>query len=159
MEFPERVYTKNEVKIAREMVNNGYKHNLIVEGSQKFKKKVNEALELIKTAGYFEFLRTYIRKIMEIDGLTQLRETEVEIWANKFAVENTVDAASLIIQKAHHMKEYLEGELYYGGGAEQRSVEKRIKFLEVLKEKSQDDNVKEECARLLKMWEESSTAF
>jgi hypothetical protein len=159
LEFPERVYTKNEVKIAREMVNNGYKHNLTVEGSQKFEKKVNEALELIKTAGYYEFLRTYIRKIMEIDGLTQLRETEVEIWANKFAVENTVDAASLIIQKANHMKEYLEGELYYGGGAEQRSVEKRIKFLEVLKEKSQDDNVKEECARLLKMWEESSTAF
>ena len=107
MEFPERVYTQKEVKIARELVNNGYRHNLTVEGSAKFEQKVNEALGYIKTAGYYEFLRTYIRKIMEIDGLTQLRETEVEIWANKFAVENPVDAASLLIQKANHMKEYL----------------------------------------------------
>ena len=159
MEFPERVYTQKEVEIARGLVNNGYKHNLTVEGSPKFKQKVNETLELLKTAGYYEFLRTYIRKIMEIDGLTQLRETEVEIWANKFAVENPVDAASLLIQKANHMKEYLEGEVYYGGNAEQRSVEKRIKFLEVLKEKSKDESVKEECARLLQMWEDSATAF
>ena len=159
MEFPERVYTQKEVKTAREMVNNGYKHNLTVEGSPNFEKKVNETLELIKTAGYYEFFRTYIRKIMEIDGLTQLRETEVAIWANKFAVENPVDAASLFIQKAHHMKEYLEGEVYYGGNAETRSVEKRIQFLEVLKEKSQDESVKKECTRLLKMWEESSTVF
>ena len=159
MEFPERVYTKKEVKTARELVNKGYKHSLTVEGSQNFKQKVNQALELVKTAGYYEFLRTYIRKIMEIDGLTQLRETEVEIWANKFAVKNPVDAASLLIQKANHMKEYLEGELYYGGTAEKRSVEKRMEFLEVLKEKSQDESVKEECARLLQMWEDSSTVF
>ncbi|KON31761.1 hypothetical protein AC478_02230 [miscellaneous Crenarchaeota group-1 archaeon SG8-32-3] len=159
MEFPERVYTKREVKTARELVNKGYKHNLTVEGSPNFEQKVNEALELVKTARYYELLRTYIRKIMEIDGLTQLRETEVEIWANKFAVENPVDAASLFIQKTNHMKEYLEGELYYGGNAEKRSVEKRIKFLEVLKEKSQDKSVKEECARLLQMWEDSATDF
>jgi hypothetical protein len=159
LEFPERVYTKKEVKTARELVNKGYKHSLTVEGSPNFKQKVNQALELVKTAGYYEFLRTYIRKIMEIDGLTQLRETEVEIWANKFAVKNPVDAASLLIQKANHMKEYLEGELYYGGTAEKRSVEKRMEFLEVLKEKSQDESVKEECARLLQMWKDSSTAF
>ena len=159
MEFPERVYTEKEVKTARELVNKGYKHNLTVEGSPNFKQKVKETLELVKTAGYYELLRTYIRKIIEIDGLTQLRETEASIWANKFAVENPVDAASLLIQKANHMKEYLEGELYYGGTAEKRSVEKRIKFLEVLKEKSQNENVKKECARLLQMWEDSATAF
>jgi hypothetical protein len=159
LEFPKRVYTEREVKTARELVKKGYKHNLTVEGSPNFQQKVNEALELVKTVGYYESLRTYIRKIMEIDGLTQLRETEVEIWANKFAVENPVDAASLLIQKANHMKEYLEGELYYGGNAEKRSVEKRIKFLEVLKEKSQDKSVKEECARLLQMWEDSATDF
>ena len=159
MEFPERVYTEKEVKTARELVNKGYKHTLTVEGSPKFEQKVNQVLELIKTAGYYEMLRTYIRQIKEIDGITQLRETEVAIWANKFAVENPVDAASLLIQKAHHMKEYLEGELYYGGTAEKRSVEKRIQFLEVLKEKSKDEKVKEECARLLQMWEDSSVAF
>lgn len=159
MKFPERVYTEKEVKTARKLINKGYKHNLTVHGKSKFRRKVNEALELVKTAGYYEFLRTYIKKIVEIDGLTQLRETEAIMWANKFAVENPVDAASLFIQKANHMKEYLEGVLYYGGTAEQRSVEKRIKFLEVLKERSGDETVKEECTRLLQMWEDSATAF
>ena len=159
MKFPERVYTEKEVKTARALAEKGYKHNLAVEGSPNFKQKVDQALELIKTAEYYEFLRTYIRQITEIDGLTQLRETEAGIWANKFAVENPVDAASLLIQKANHMREYIEGELYYGGTAEKRSVEKRIQFLEVLKSKSQDENVKDECARLLQMWEDSSLAY
>jgi len=96
---------------------------------------------------------------MEIDGLTQLRETEAAIWANKFAVENIVDAASLFVQKAYSMKEYLEGELYYGGSAEKRSVAKRIEFLNMLSEKSDDKNVKKECERLLQMWKESSLSF
>jgi hypothetical protein len=159
LKFPERVYTEKEVKKARELTEKGYKHTLTVEGSPNFKQKVNQALELTKTAGYYEFLRTYIRQITEIDGLTQLRETEAGIWANEFAVENPVDSASLLIQKANHMKEYLEGKLYYGGNAEKRSVEKRIHFLEVLKSKSQDEKVKEECARLLQMWEDSALAY
>ncbi|MGD0451681.1 MAG: hypothetical protein ABSA79_11595 [Candidatus Bathyarchaeia archaeon] len=158
-EFPERVYTSEEVKTAKELVDEGYKHNLTVEGSSDFKEKVNRALKLVKTAGVSDFLNAYIRKIIEIDGITQLRETEAAIWANKFAVENTVDAASLFIQKAYHMKEYLEGELYYGGNAEKRSVAKRIEFLQELREKSEDKNVKEECERLLQMWKESSLAF
>ena len=159
MDFPEKVYTTKEVKTAKKLIDEGYKHNLTVEGSPDFKEKVNLTLKLIKTADYFEFLRTYIRKIMEIDGITQLRETEAAIWANKFAVENPVDAASLLVQKAYHMKEYLEGELYYGGNAEKRSVAKRVEFLQVLKDKSEDKNVKEECERLLQMWKDSSLAF
>jgi hypothetical protein len=159
LKFPERVYTAKEVKAARELINKGYKHDLKVEGSSDFKEKIRQVLELVKTAGYYEFLRTYIRQIMEIDGLTQLRETEAAIWANKFAVENPVDAASLFVQKTNQMKEYIEGELYYGGIAEKRSVEKRIEFLEILKKKSRDESVKEECARLLKMWEDSSLAY
>jgi hypothetical protein len=159
IEFPERVYTAEEVKIAKELVAQGYKHNPAVEGSAEFKEKINQVLEFVKTAGYFDFFRSYIRKIMEIDGLTQLRETEAAIWANKFAVENIVDAASLFVQKAYTMKEYLEGELYYGGSAEKRSVAKRIEFLNTLSEKSDDKNVKEECERLLQMWKESSLAF
>ena len=159
MKFPERVYTEKEVKTARELIKEGYKHDLKVEGSQKFKQKVNQILGLVKTTGYYEFFRTYISHIKEIDGITQLRETEAGIWANKFAVENPVDAASLLIQKANQMKEYVEGKLYYGGNAEKRSVEKRIQFLEVLKDKSQDENVKEECERLLQMWADSSLAY
>jgi hypothetical protein len=157
--FPEKIYTQKEVKAAKALIDAGYKHNLTVEGAQDFTEKVNQTLELIKTAGYYDFLRTYIRKIQEIDGITQLRESEAVIWANKFTVENPVDAASLIIQKAHHMKEYLEGELYYGGNAEKRSVAKRIEFLQTLKEKTSDQNVKEECERLLDIWKESSLAF
>jgi len=157
-EFPERVYTEEEHKKAKSMVDAGYKHSLTVSGDPAFTAKVNQALELAKTAGYYEFLRTYLRLIMEIDGLTQLRETEVAIWANKFAVENPVDFASLLVQKAYAMKEYLEGELYYGGNAEKRTVEKRIEFLGVLKTKSADNSVKEECERLLEMWRESSLA-
>ena len=57
------------------------------------------------------------------------------------------------------MKEYLEGELYYGGNAEKRSVAKRIEFLETLRDKTTDKDVKEECDRLLEMWKESSLAF
>ena len=132
---------------------------IIVEGTPEFRKQVNQALELIKTAGYYDFLRSYIRKIMEIDGITQLRETEVALWANRFAVENPVDAASLFIQKAFQMKEYLEGELYYGGNAEKRSVTKRIEFLQALKEKTTEKEIKEECERLLEMWRDSSLAF
>ena len=159
MAFPEKVYTSKEVHAAKELIDQGYKHNLTVEGNEEFKAKVNQALEHIKTADYYEFLRTYVRQIIEIDGITQLRETEASIWANKFAVENTVDAASLFIQKAYHMKEYLDGDLYYGGNAEKRSVAKRIEFLKMLKTNATDSAVKEECERLLQMWEESSLAF
>ncbi len=159
MSFPDRVYTTEEVAAAKTLVDQGYKHDLIVEGTPEFRKQVNQTLELIKTAGYYEFFRSYIRKIMEIDGITQLRETEVALWANKFAMGNTVDAASLFIQKAFQMKEYLEGELYYGGNAEKRSVTKRIEFLQTLKEKTSEKEIKEECERLLEMWRESSLAF
>ena len=159
MEFPKRVYTNEEVKKAKELVDKGYKHRLRVKGSPNFTEKVKQALKLVKNADYYEFLRTYIRRIIEIDGFTQLREAEATIWANKYAVENPVDAASLFIQKANHMEEYLEGKLYYGGEAEKRSVKKRIGFLEKLKKKSQEKEVKEECERLLKFWSESSLVY
>ena len=159
MSFPKRVYTAREVKKARDLVSKGYKHQLTVEGSLDFRQKVDKVLELTKIADYYDFLRTYIRKIIEIDGLTQLRETEAAIWANKFAVENPVDAASLFVQKAYSMKEYLDGELYYGGMAEKRSIEKRLEFLEALKNKTEDQSVKAECARLLQMWADSSLAY
>jgi hypothetical protein len=159
LDFPQRVYTEAEHEKAKQLVDAGYKHELKVIGDTKFVEKVNAALNLVKTAGYYDFLRTYLREITEIDGITQLRETEVAIWANKFAIENPVDFASLLIQKTHHMKEYLEGELYYGGASEKRTVQKRIEFLETLKNKTADEKVKEECERLLTMWRESALAY
>jgi hypothetical protein len=159
MEFPKRIYTGEEVKKAKELIDKGYRHRLSVKGSPIFKQKANQALKLIKTANYYEFLRTYIRRIVEIDGFTQLREAEAAIWANRYAVENPVDAASLFVQKANHMREYVEGKLYYGGEAEKRSVAKRIEFLKELKERSQENEVREECARLLTLWHESSLVY
>jgi len=155
LKFPKRIYTTEEVKKAGKLTKKGYKHRLRVKGSPSFKQKVKQALKLVKTAGYYNFLRTYLRSIVEIDGLTQLREADAAIWANKYAMENPVDAASLFIQKANHMKEYLEGKLYYGGAAETRSVQKRIEFLEILKKKSRKKEIKEECERLLRSWSES----
>jgi len=155
LEFPKRIYTGEEVKKAKELVDKGYKHRLKVKGSPIFKQKVSQALKLIKAVGYYDSLRTYIRSIIEIDGLTQLREAEAAIWANKYAVENPVDAASLFIQKANHMKEFIEGKLYFGGEAEKRSVEKRIEFLKALKRKSRKKEVRDECERLLSSWSES----
>ena len=159
MNFPERVYTAEEVKQANNLVCNGYRHKLTIEGEPEFVKKVNNATELIRIAGFSDYLTSYIRKIVEIDGITQLRETEVAIWANKFAVDNPIDFASLIIQKVFQMSEYLQGALYYGGNAEKRSVNKRIEFLQTLKEKSNDSLVKQECERLLEMWRDSALSF
>lgn len=156
MSFPEKVYTKKEVKAAKALVDHGYKHDLSVDGQSDFTWKVKDALEHVKTAGYYDYLRTYIRKIVEVDGMTQLRQAEVEIWANKFAVDNPIDAASLFIQKAYSMQEYLEGKLYYGGAAEKRSIKKRIEFLEALNEKTEDKEVKEEGQRLLTLWQDNS---
>ncbi|MGB9777911.1 MAG: hypothetical protein ACPLW8_00760 [Candidatus Bathyarchaeales archaeon] len=158
-EFPERVYTHEEVKKAKELVDKGYKHRLKIKGDAVFKEKVRQALKLVKTAGYYDFLRTYIRSIAEINGLTQLRESEASIWANKYAVENPVDAASLFVQKAHHMQEYLGGKLYYGGMAEKRSVKVRIEFLKKLREKSRKKDVRNECEKLLKIWNESFLVY
>lgn len=159
MSFPERVYTKDEVQVAKELVEKGYKHRLRVKGSQNFKKKARQALQLIKTADYYDFLRSYIRCILEIDGLTQLRESEAAIWANIYALESPVDAASLFVQKAHHMKEYLEGKLYYGGEAEKRSVQKRIEFIKKLQLKTRKTEIKNECERLLNLWNESFLVY
>jgi hypothetical protein len=156
LSFPEKVYTKKELREAKILVDKGFKHELSVEGQSEFTWKVKEALEHIKTAGFYDYLRTYIRKIVEIDGMTQLRQAEVSIWANKFAVDNPIDAASLFIQKAFSMEEYLNSKLYYGGAAEKRSIKKRMEFLEALSEKSFDKEVKEECQRLLDLWRDNS---
>ena len=56
MDFPERIYTTEEHKKARELLNKGYKHDLKVLGSPGFQQKVNRALDLVKTAELYEFL-------------------------------------------------------------------------------------------------------
>ena len=155
MKFPERVYTVEEVRKARALIEKGYKHRLRVRGSPEFRLKVKKALNLVKTAKHYDFLRTYIKKIIEIGGLTQLREEEASIWASKYTVDEPVDAASLFIQKAYQMKDFIEGRLYYDTG-ETRAVQKRIEFLETLREKSKSPAIRKRCEELLESWTETT---
>jgi exonuclease III len=130
-------------------------HRLKIEGSSDFKEKVRQALKLVRAAGYYDFLRNHIRCIKEINGLTQLRVSEATIWANKYAVENPVDAAGRFIQEAYRMKIRSEGKYPHEGIIELKSFEKRIEFLKKLMEKSRKQEVKSDCERLIKMWNES----
>jgi hypothetical protein len=156
--FPERVYTQEEVDKARELVHNGYKHALVTEGSEQFKEKMRQVLELIKTADYFDFVRTYLREIVEIEGFSQLHESDVALWANMSMLDDVVNAASYVVQKAQQMKDYLEGNLYYGTG-ETTAIEKRLEFLRMLENKSERGEVKARCAQLLKEWADTRLQF
>jgi len=158
VEFPKRVFTEDEVKIARELVEKGYKHRLKIVGSQGFKNEIEKALKFIKAAGYYDFLTTYIRQIEEIEGFSQLHEADVTIWANMQMLVDILDAASYIVQKAQQMKDYLEGRLYYGTG-EMSAIEKRLEFLEKLKERSKSEDVKKRCEELLKRWADTKMMF
>ena len=153
MDFPERVYTKEEVKQARELIQNGYKHDLKTKGSPEFVAKIEKAMNLIKTAGYYDFLQTYVRVIREITGLSQLREEEAAIWFNVKALDDPIDDAGFIIQKTEQMKDFIEGRLYYET-AEIRAVNKRIKFVEALRDKTDDEAIKKRCIENLKRWNE-----
>ena len=153
MNFPERVYTKDEVKQARELIENGYKHDLKVNGSTNFIAKVEEALELIKSAGYYDYLRTYIRVIREIEGLSQLREQEASIWFHVKALDDPIDDAGFIIQKTQQMNDFIDGRLYYET-AEIRAVNKRMEFVETLKNKTDILELKKRCEENLKRWNE-----
>jgi hypothetical protein len=116
---------------------------------------VKKTVDLIKTAEYYDFLRAYIRGIMETEGFSQLREAEAAIWANKELVQDSVDAASFFIQKAQQMKDFLEDRPYYGAPGEMSAVSKRLEFLRTLKNKSKNPNVKQRCEEILKSYAES----
>ncbi|MCW3981717.1 MAG: hypothetical protein NWE81_01170 [Candidatus Bathyarchaeota archaeon] len=153
--FPKRVYTFDEVERARKLVESGYKHRLTIKGSDPFRSRVREAFKLVKIAGFYDFLRTYIGRLVEIDGFSQLHEAESAIWANEHLSENPVEAAGFFVQKAFLMKEFLQGRPYYGGKAETRSTEKRIEFLRVLNKRSKTDVVRRKCETLLRRWAET----
>jgi len=153
MGFPERVYTKDEVEQARELIENGYRHDIKINGTQEFVVKVKEVLDLIKNAGYYDFLRTYIRLVREIEGLSQLREEEAAIWFHVKALDDPIDDAGFIIQKTQQMKDFIEGRLYYET-AEIRAVKKRLEFVEALKDNTDDPEIKKRCEENIKKWNE-----
>ena len=158
MAFPKRLYTQEEVDRARELVQKGYKHVLVIQGSPQFKDRMNQVIDLVKTAGFYEFLRTYIREIVEIEGFSQLHESDAALWANMPMMSDVINAASYVVQKAQQMKDYLEGNLYYEKG-EIRAIEKRLEFLKVLGSKSENLEVKERCEQLLKEWADTRFQF
>jgi len=158
LEFPERVYTQEEVNKARELIQKGYKHTLEIEGSPQFTNKMEQVIELIKTADYHAFLRTYIRQIVEMEGFSQLHEADAAIWANMSMLIDPVDAASYVVQKAQQMKDYLEGNLYYGTG-EMVAIEKRLEFIKTLKAKSNSQKIRKRCEELLKKWADTKIQF
>lgn len=153
--FPERIYTYDEVRLARDLIKRGHKHRLRINGNPAFKEKTNKALKLVSTAEQYDFLRTYIRTIREIEGLSQLREAEASIWANKHAVEDQVEAACFFVQKAWQMRDYIEGKTYYGHIGETRAANARQKFLLTLEKKVADPEIKKDCRRKIELWGES----
>jgi len=83
----------------------------------------------------------------------QLRETEAIIWLNKYLLENPVEGARFIVQKAQQMQDYLDGKQYYDKG-EMAAVKKSIDFLRVLGSKRLNEDLKQQCLASLKQWTE-----
>jgi hypothetical protein len=157
--FPQRIYTAEEVERARRLAASGFKHRLVLKGSPDFQRAAKAALAHVKTAGFYDFVKTYIRQIVEIDGFSQLRDDEAAIWVNTPLLANPIEAAGFIVQKAYLMQEFLNGRPHFGGAAEAKSVEKRVAFLRALAANSPSPAVREECKQMLKRWAESGLAF
>ena len=143
---------------ARELIQEGYKHALMIEGSRQFKDKMQQVLELVTVADYYDFVRTYLREIIEMEGFSQLHESDAALWANMSMLDDVVNAASYVVQKAQQMKDYLGGNLYYGTG-EIAAIEKRLEFLRALRSKSRREEVKVRCEELLKEWADTRLQF
>jgi len=140
---------------ARKSIEEGHMHRLRVIGQSTFKNKVKETLSLIKKVKYYTILRTYIRKICEIEGLSQLRETEATIWLNNYVLNNPIESARFIIQKTYQMKAYLDGERYYLKG-ELPAINASITFLQKLEEKLINKKMKAQCHETIKQWTEKT---
>lgn len=155
LKFPNRIYTIEEFMRARKSIEEGHIHDLRVIGQSTFKSKVRKILTLIKKTEDYNFLQIYIRKICEIEGMSQLRETEATIWLNKYVINNPIESARFIIQKTYQMKAYLDGEKYYLKG-ELPAINASITFLQKLEEKLINENMKIKCKESIKQWTEDT---
>ncbi len=151
MKFPERIYTIDEFMAARQCIQDGHRHHLEISGSPDFQERVEEVVALIKTAGYYDFLRTYIRCIAEIGGVSQLREAEAMIWLSTYILKNPIEGARFIMQKAYQMEAYLAGRVYDIMG-ELPAVEKSVAFLSALKEQLRNEALLAMCNDVLNKW-------
>jgi hypothetical protein len=106
------------------------------------------------TAGYYDFLITYIRRISQVDGISQLREADATIWLNNYVIKEPFEGARFIIQKTEQMKDYLAGNLYYIS-RETAAIEKSIIFLERLRNNLKDEDLRSKCDGILRQWKEA----
>ena len=151
MSFPERIYTQDELEKARVAVESGYRHDIRVIGNPQFNNKVSPIMELIRLSGYQELLRTFIREIRQIEGVSQLRETEASIWLNQKTLENPIEGARFIMQKAFQMESYIKGEAWYIMG-ELPAVRRSIDFLRELRNRLKDTELRAKCSQVLDEW-------
>jgi len=151
MNFPERIYTLDEFKEARAAIAEGHKHKLTITGDVSFKEHFDKLLGLIRSAGYEELLRTFIREIRQIEGISQLRETEATIWLNNLIAEDPIEGARFVVQKVLQMQAYIEGRSWYILG-ELPAIRGSVEFLRKLRERLKDPELKARCDRVIKEW-------
>ncbi|MFQ6076395.1 MAG: hypothetical protein ACE5Z5_09730 [Candidatus Bathyarchaeia archaeon] len=155
MEFPDNLSSQEERSAAKRLIEGGYRHEVEVVGRAGLKRKVVEAFEVLRLAGYYDFFRSYIRRVVEVEGLSQLREAEATLWISNVKVEEPVEAGRFFVQKAEQMRSYLEGLDTYLGVVERRTVMKSLEFLGALRDRVGDEDVRRRCGELLEEWAES----
>jgi hypothetical protein len=151
MGFPERVYTLDEYRKARAAIKNGHRHRLRLVGDVHFRDLVFRILDLIKLAGYDGFLRTYIKQICQIEGISQLRETESSVWMSNVVAQDSLEGARFVTQKTFQMKAYIEGRAWYFSG-ESAAIKESLEFLRVLKERLKDPELRTRCEKMIEAW-------
>ncbi|MCJ7609251.1 hypothetical protein MUP00_06235 [Candidatus Bathyarchaeota archaeon] len=149
--FPPRIYTLEEVTQARKAIADGYQHILTLSGDSEFRELVSKILEFIDLAGYTTFLRSYIREIRQIQGVSQLRETEASIWLNQILANDTIETARFIVQKTLQMQAYIEGRPWYILG-ELPAVRGSVEFLKKLREHLVNPETRARCEKTLDEW-------
>lgn len=151
MDFPERIYTLDELKKAREAIAYGHRHKMLITGDPSFQELISVVLSLIELAGYEDLLAIYIREIRQMDGISQLRETEATIWINKLTAKEPIEGARFVVQKMFQMKSYVEGRVWYILG-EAFAVRDSVEFLRKLRERSKETELKKRCDLVIDEW-------
>ncbi len=160
MSFPERVYTAQEVKIAKALVDQGYKHNLTVEGTPEFTQKVNRALELIKTAGVLRLsdnLHSENRGNRRHNPASRNRSRHLGKQVRRGKRRGLcqfVNPKGLSDERVPRRRTLLWRQRRKTHSGKTHGV-----FAQCSRKKAVTQAVKEECERLLDMWKESSLAF
>jgi hypothetical protein len=149
--FPKRIYTLEEVAQARKAVADGYQHTLTVSGDSEFKERVSKILHFIDLAGYTPLLRSYVREIRQIQGISQLRETDASIWLNQTVANDAIEAARFVVQKTLQMQAYVEGRPWYILG-ELPAVRGSVEFLKNLREHLVNPETRARCDNAIDEW-------